>query len=363
MKSFEEGQGCTIDHPANDALKGRARPALPLNTLQNSPKGLGKGGQPALSSPAGEESSRVYAHLAHQKEIKEDLANKKAMPVPSYYVQDTDNLSGIDERLLNETVHCTPKFLVKQCGCGESGRKIYPQTCMKSFCISCQKFYIMKRARRAMSRMESLSWRHDRQTYFPNIIYTVFTIPEHLRWKYIDPKKARLLRSKIWQLLKTKYGAIWSLESTHPISEKNPEKFHPHFNFLWQSEKWKTGYIDSNELLKLKLDYSDLIGYEYIPDVRTRYSKEPAKLWKWAQYVTRTFPEYVRWAGPVRYFGKVPKAEKKEAVICEKCLEKFFVLGYLTSEKSAEYLEHDPTSGRPPPVFSSYDINFLCDKH
>jgi hypothetical protein len=210
---------------------------------------------------------------------------------------------------------------------------------MKSYCVDCKEFYDLKRAKRVFSRIESLTTKNGRETKWPVLIYTIFTIPMHLRSKYIDPIESKNLRKKIWTLLKEKYGATWAIESTHPISEKNPKTFHPHFNFLWQSSKWTTGFIDTKELLDLKLDYAEIIGYEYIPDVRTRYSRDDWKLWKWCKYVVRTFSEFVKWAGPVRYFGEVPKVQEKEVAVCEKCLEKFFVLGYLTNEKAAENLD------------------------
>lgn len=339
---------CSDGYPDVEALEGRAStsptPADSFAFLDP-----GKGGTPALPRCSGKHSSRLIQPSQQSKTLSAIKYN------------DTDNLEDVDERILNPTVKCTPKFVVKQCGCGEDHRKILPSTCMKSYCINCAKYFSAKRASRVMKRIESLSKWYNHERHYPTMIYTVFTIPKHLRDKYIDPKVSRDLRCRIWKLLKDSFGGTWAIESTHPISEKHPKIFHPHFNFLWQSKKFRGGFIDANELLNIKLRYAELIGYEGIPDVDTQYSSDIKDLWHNANYVTRNFPEFAKWAGPVRYFGQIPKIEKEEACLCEKCHQKYIVIGYLTPEKSMEFYRHELDGGTDPPSVTSFDINFIFE--
>jgi hypothetical protein len=227
----------------------------------------------------------------------------------------------------------------------------------------------MKRARRVMDRVASLSIDFENHTHWPSMIYTVFTIPADLRWKFIDPKRIRKLRCKIWKMLKTYFHGEWAIEGTHPISEDHPETFHPHLNFFWMATESRYSFLDVNRLRKR---YAALLGFDMLEinddsvketrvDAWTHYSNKPGKIWKWCKYITRCFTQFSKWCGYIRYFGNPPKPPKKGVYLCPICNTEILALGTLDESTTRLYLEYDPTSGRAPPGFTDYNINFFCD--
>jgi hypothetical protein len=195
--------------------------------------------------------------------------------------------------------------------------------------------------------------------HYPKMIYTIFTIPMHLRYKYYDRKVLTELIKQIWNVLKYNFDAKWCMVAVHPISEKNPTVFHPHINILWLQGSIGAEYIDVEEL---KAQYGVLLDYEGLPDVRTRYSNKAGQLYHWCSYIVRVFPEFSRWLGNIRYYGKPPKLDAKGECICHVCLCHLNVLGYLTDEGVQLFVKSDGIDATGPPAeISSYYINFFVD--
>lgn len=350
MVKYLNGGGNARSHTPSDVPEGQGFKSLPsstpINTVSTEGEGLiSRPSRPCVSHPN-------YSHYRYPKQKKEPLDD-------SYYVHYTEELSNFNELLLNHTVHCTPKYLVIGCQNPEHPRHIVPSTCMKKNCISCKSFTSMKRARKVMSKFSSGKHNFKGQDVFPTIIYTVFTVPEEIRDSFIDSKFVAKIRRKIWAMLKKYFNAEYAIEAVHPISEEHPDKFHPHFNFLWMRKNNLSGYID-DKLLREK--YASILNYAKQVNVYTQYSNKPAKLWKWSQYVTRVFPEFSNWIGNIRWYGKVPETERSKVDLCPECQLPLIALGYLTPESAAQYLESDVAHDRAPPgLLVDYNINFFLD--
>jgi hypothetical protein len=272
-----------------------------------------------------------------------------------HYVQCTDNRLPVVEYLLNETTHCSPNYLVLECGCG---RRPIVTGCQKNNCTFCQKHNTKHRADAVMKRIIKSGHNCGSKIHYPRMIYTVFTIPMHLRAKYYDRAELKKLTNEIWKVLSMNFDGRWGALAIHPISEKNPEVFHPHINFLWMQNTPGAEYIDVEEL---KRQYGIVIGYNGLPDIRTQYSNKPAKLWKWCEYIFRVFPQFNTWLGNIRYYGKRPKLDKKEVHLCPVCQLRINAIGRLTPEGIRKFLESDPPTETGPPEIDSYYIDFFGD--
>lgn len=360
--------GCSVDFPAGGMQGGRAGIALPLDLSQSQLSTEGEGRPSCPPSPAG-------APLSLQSKIYDSQDT-------SYYVQGTNttSLPQLDELILNPVTVCEPKYLVLQCNCQDHALKIIPQTCMKNTCSCCKDFFSAKRARRVMERIESLRSFTKHSSQLPTLIYTVFTLPPLQRKNYIHPAHVKTLRARIWKFLKLHFNGLWAVEVTHPISEKQPEIFHPHFNFLWQVKPGESSYLDlavlrrfyyislfskrfnmSGTVQDVFARYRNLLADYQPPDVYSRYTNKPSRIRKWVKYIVRSFPQFALWTGPVRYYGDPPPAPERGECLCEKCKGKFLPLGYLSSSKALEYAAYEAHPGLSPPDIKLFDIEFFFD--
>jgi len=361
IKEWNAGSGSTTHF--EPVWEDEGASSQPLDSTQIEP--ISAGLRTALSSPCSSGKN------------KSQFINSKAPKEIPYYVQDTDNLPKVTEHILNPTRKCIPEYLVKKCNCGYQP---IISGCGNSRCLFCNTYFSLKRAKRVMSRLSILSYKSHDSEFWPTMIYTIFTIPAELRYNYYDTESVQKLRLKIWHLLKKFFGATWAIEATHPISEKTPTVFHPHFNFFWQCKNKHESFIDvyllkklywlilhkdnvnlSGTILNVLKRYKSEIDLFHLPDLRSQYSDKPGWLWKKCKYITRSFPEFSDWIGCIRYYGKPPKLPTKGDCICPVCQSRINVIGHLTAEKTAEFLEHDPKSGRPPPIICWADINLFFE--
>jgi len=337
-------QGTVFDLPPQNCLedgRGKARPLT--TTLHSYPKE--GGGQSRPSSSSGGNPS----HL-----------NQATYDIPSldpYYVQYTESRSVFIDQVSNPVTTCRPNYFVTECECG---RLPVVSGCGKKTCTFCKSDLGMRRARRIMKRWHSLMRVINNYERWPKVTYTVFTIPEELRPNCLSKKWITEYRRKAWLILQEKFGAEFCIEATHPISEDHPKIFHPHFNFLWVPRKGFSNFID---LDVLQQSWRDALEYQQPVDVWTHYSNEPAKLWKWSQYITRIFPEFAAWSGCVRWYGHIPKLPKEKGHICPVCQQYIRLLGILLPNARAMFLEHDPKSGAAPPGIKDSDIIFFKQKN
>lgn len=270
------------------------------------------------------------------------------------YVHYTSNQIELYPNLLTPVEECKTKYLVSSCECG---RHILPQGCEHLACVTCADFLGFRRARSALRRIMKYQPNYPYTNIKSTVIYTVFTLPMELREHYADPKNMRKLRGRLWNILKTFFGGLFALEATHPISEEHVERFHPHMNFLWVQRKGFRPYLSVDALRAM---YSKiLLDFPGEVDIYTTYSNDTPQIWKWCQYVTRVFPSYSEWCGPVKWFGKYPKSDQKDTFQCGECGQVKKVLGYCDSYKIESYERHGWKIGLDPPWDNDENITFF----
>lgn len=269
---------------------------------------------------------------------------------------DTANLFVGKLQPTNIPTTCFPKYIVRQCECG---RKIFPQGCQKKSCVTCQKHLSARRGSRAYDRFIEYRKKCNKDGVPFVMLYTDFTIPLQLRSKCMNIDYWQNIRKKVWTMLKTHFHAAFALEATHPISEVNPGKFHPHLNFLWcQSPKHKA-FIDVNKMRKM---FQEILGFYREVNCHHDFTQDPARMVHWCNYVTRVFPTYADWTGALRWYGDYPKLLNINNNICPTCGCAFCTLGWLDHYTVEEYNESGLMTGRPPPWDDFSKLNFFKSK-
>lgn len=243
----------------------------------------------------------------------------------------------------NQITECEPDFLVRECKCG---RTVVLTGCMRKDCIQCTGRLNHRRSSAAFDRFNAIKKIRNKQNKRTIFCYTDFTIPPILRQGFVNKKRWQALRQQLWFMLHFQYGAIFALEGTHPIGDKNSEVFHPHLNFVWVIDDDHNPYIDVDELrgfLQVFLKYLGPV------DVWHQYSEDIAKLRHWCKYVTRIFPEFSGWAGSIRWYGDYPNFKKESECYCSVCEEKFRTIGSLPGHLVNNFEERGFFMGRAPP--------------
>lgn len=259
------------------------------------------------------------------------------------YLDYTANLDGFSPILpLYPPKHCTPKFMVLQCACG---RRIVPSTCMSLDCEPCRDAVGKRRADLVLRRLLGDIYYQRRKYWRKAVIYTIFTVPAHIRERFLDPKVWQKARKKAWQILKGQFGAYYGVEASHPSSETTSSVFHPHFNFLWVQRPGFRPFLDV-DLLRQK--WSEVLKVA-LSDVYSQYSSDIPLIAHWSKYVTRTFPGTHKWSGSMRWYGKYPKLKKPEQCVCADCGSYFHYIGYIHASAIDDWIAVGQLSGRDPP--------------
>jgi hypothetical protein len=183
------------------------------------------------------------------------------------------------------------------------------------------------------------------------VCYTVFTIPPHLRDQFFDPKAIQKVRKLAWQMLKTKFGALFGVESTHPVGSETT-MFNPHLNFVWTPRKGFRPYIDT-ELLRQ--EWANILGVRMV-DVWHQYSVQSNQIYKWCEYVGRPFPGYSWWKGSIRWYGKYPKSKVKSEFLCGDCGCPYQRIGTIDAIIVNDYYSHGWLIGLDPPWYKNSNI-------
>lgn len=147
-------------------------------------------------------------------------------------------------------------------------------------------------------------------------------------------------------MLKTEFGAVFAVEATHPIGDDNPNVFHPHLNFLWLIRDGFRPYIDVARLQSL---FRSILAYDGPVNCFHSYGDDDAQLMHLCKYISRIFPEFSKWAGALRWYGKYPVIKKCRDKLCPQCLKKPKLLGYISSDIIKTYDEYGFRLGRSPP--------------
>lgn len=248
----------------------------------------------------------------------------------------------------HSTTKCTPKYVVYQCDCK---RHIVPSTCMSKNCTICAPHV---QSRTADSIFRRFSQKSDIRKLGGNIrqvCYTVFTIPPHLRDKFLDPIAIKKVRKLAWEILKTKFGALFGVEATHPIGSEST-MFHPHLNFVWSQRKGFRPYIDTH---LLQIEWANILDVRIV-DVWHQYSDKSTQIYKWCEYVGRPFPGYSWWKGSIRWYGKYPIVHIKHDYICPDCGCYYRRLGTIEGSVVSDYYAHGWLIGLDPPWYDSINI-------
>jgi len=249
------------------------------------------------------------------------------------------------------TRQCTPKYVVNECECG---RHIVPSVCMCKDCTTCAPWIKNRTAEAIFRRFLQRDQIRKLGGNDKQVCYTVFTIPPHLRDKFLDPKAIQKVRKSIWVILKTKFGALFGVEATHPIGSEST-MFHPHLNFVWSLRKGFRPYIDTH---LLQVAWANILDVRVV-DVWHQYSDNSNQIFKWCEYVGRPFPGYTWWQKAIRWYGKYPKVNVNSEWICPDCGCYYRRVGTILASVVSDYYAHGWLMGLDPPWYSNTNLT-LC---
>lgn len=128
------------------------------------------------------------------------------------------------------------------------------------------------------------------------------------------------------------FGFDFGVEISHPLSEEQPDVFHPHANILWIQTPGSKAFVD---LDALRAAWSRALGTKDVVNLHHQYLKDKKQIRHRCRYVARVFPGFSTWLGSIRWYGKAPKLGP-EVVECPKCHECFVILEFITD---LEYFE------------------------
>lgn len=300
------------------------------------PKGQGDGVTPDPVSKSGGNPRIIFNTTANLKPQTPQLL------VWDVYIKDLDR---------KNVKACEPDLVVNECGCK---RWLVPSACMCKDCTSCAPYVQNRTARSLFRRFMTGNQTSISQVKMKPVLYTVLTIPPHIREGYRDPKELKKVRRLAWEMLKTKFGAYYGVESTHPIGDKSL-LFHPHLNFVWRQRNGFTPFIDVS---MLRTYWADILDVRVV-DVWHQYSVNSAQVFKWCEYVGRPFPGYSWWRGSIRWYGRYPKVCVKREWICPDCGCYIRRLGIISGKVVEDYYKHGWLIGLDPPWYNNKNLT-LC---
>lgn len=259
----------------------------------------------------------------------------------------SDRLRSVMFNIRQSTTRCHPRYFAFSCKCGSEhymrgchsplwspDLTVVRSGCMRYNCPDCAAQITKRRAKRAKERL-------DKGRQGRAILYTVLTVPPHLRETYVDRKAWRKLIRGAWRVLREEFAGEFAVESSHPHGdprdegEDAAELFHPHVNFLWVQRRGFSPYIDVD---RLRVRWSALLGVE-VSDVWHHYYKDPRELQRRIEYVMRTFPGFAGWVGSVRWYGQYPRKLSPHVWKCDKCGEPYSFAGMVEEGEYTLYLQ------------------------
>ena len=181
----------------------------------------------------------------------------------------------------NPAKPCEPSWATGACGCEAWA---YEAGCHRASCTNCEEKLRTRRMLEIRARFEGPDGRQGKP-----VLYTVFTVPPELRAAAADPKTWTKWRRAIWKVMRLKFGGLFAVERTDPCGDRAPEKWHPHFNFLWVQTDGARPFIDVHALREA---WAEVIGSSRLPSVNHAYGHHPARLQHWYWYMGRTWPDW-----------------------------------------------------------------------
>lgn len=227
---------------------------------------------------------------------------------------------------------CQRYYWFEVCNCKKTMKT---RGCNKLSCTGCADTLRTRRKLSIRNRFEAARG-------FRPVLYTIFTVPKHLREKASDPKTWRKWRLAIAGVLKRRFGMDWGVERTDPAgkckqSEKSGEscvcpkcsRWHPHMNFLWVQKG--TGrnrpFITPAQMKYLKRRWAHIIGQTPGKPINIRHAyckgdrdneADVRRLNHWYSYMARTWADWqksVRKHLRLNWYG-APQPEKKPKREC-----------------------------------------------
>jgi len=181
----------------------------------------------------------------------------------------------------NQIPNCFKGYYIGICENGHKFLKI--MLCGKEWCPVCgQKdgWLHKQRMRRWRNKIEQME----------KVGYLVITIPEYLR-SFFDTKALNKLR-RYWVNKLKREGFKRGLMAWHWASERDPSKWHPHLNILFEN-----GYIPKEVLNKWREDYKKWLSKFLnvnveVVDIHYQYCKSEAQKRHKLKYITRPTLKY-----------------------------------------------------------------------
>lgn len=331
-----------------DVKKNKISPPISRGALRTSRKNLSQkvNEKYSIENPMSSEISQAPVNHPsspenQSKNLYENEVSKDYLDIRANLNYCIENISCLTLSAMAEIlqINCGGSYFVRECGCKEDNPRIEKMHgCMNENCISCADDVKFRRTKRCIERLNA-------KRYTSPVLYTNFTVPPELRKKVYNRVVWDGWIKSMLGVLKEKYGLYYAFGSSHPISEKNPNIFHPHWNLIWIQKTGFNAFLDDQQLKELKEAWKNIIGAERVVDVFHIYNRNESVIFKWVSYVVRPFPGWKFWRGKaVRWYGKYPregkdyKTEKYDMQdeICEKCgqkIRRWLIRDYLHGER------------------------------
>lgn len=258
---------------------------------------------------------------------------------------------------------CVPTLTLLACGCRVRVTRL---GCNRAACVECAGVVGQRRGRRVAAKLlatlEAVRARapgvKDPKVWSLHRI--VFTVPPAYRDRLVSPLDVAELRRRLAELLigkaagggRRRGGLGWSgcVIIPHPVGDKDPTRFHPHFNvFAWRGH-YSRGALTEDQLVALKEGWRDLLGMgdEAGPvnvNVRFMRQDEDRRIEFSCRYMARIFAGWGGWSPKwVQWFGRAEKTPEIDDR-CECCGEKLaqIATGADAEERWRELRAHRPT--------------------
>lgn len=234
---------------------------------------------------------------------------------------------------------CTPKFVVKVCGC--KAVKV-ASSCNRLSCQRCQNHLRARRARAIADRLQ------PHVDGGKAVVYLILTTPEHRREAMADPKVWSTCLRKLWKHLEREHGALFGVQRSDPAGDEEPLKWAIHANILFVK---RDGFRDWTDVEKIKGAWAEIVGAEKdllgkpIIDVRIAYAgaDDQSRVNHWYDYQGRTWAAWrkavpkhltVKWYGNRKHY----KRKKLPAWCCSECGERYRAIRCKWETEADEYV-------------------------
>lgn len=259
---------------------------------------------------------------------------------------------------------CTPHYGIGMCGCELQPQRVcdlqkFAHTkeppphfrrmgklrllpmgaCMALDCTRCHPDVSRRRGDRIKQRL-------DVARAGGPVAESVFTLPPRLRGRMADKATWLTFRREAWRILQRHAGAKLAVGCSHPVGDKNPDKFHPHVHFLWIGARGQQVHLSKPTIDRIRKAWAELLNVHQV-DFHHSYVKgaEGGRLFHRCRYIARSFPGFGKWCGQVAWFGDPPTVKFRSVKECPTCHQVVRVIGTASTTDFELW-----KLGHPPPV-------------